>query len=47
MSRSDAIRHGMRLTANTWRLSNLLGTTVPRNRLHLWEMQRELGDKAQ
>ena len=41
MNRSDAFRHGLRLAANTWRISNLLGTVVPRDRKHLWEMQHE------
>jgi hypothetical protein len=41
MNRSEAFRHGLRLAANTWRVSNLLGTTVPRDRQHLWEMQHE------
>ena len=41
MNRSDAFRHGLRLAANTWRVSNLLGTVVPHDRMHLWEMQHE------
>ena len=41
MNRSDAFRHGLRLAANTWRVSNLLGMIVPRDRQHLWELQHE------